>query len=135
MTEHVGQRDSIAERIRPWSCYSHALGLLMFLAGCTSPRLQALDVESFQGGYLSFIRDGETTREQVLLRLGDPSGFFEDGRILTFAIAIDGEDVLRILTRRMGTVDRVDWRPGIYSVVVVFDDAGVLERHSVIGGE
>ena len=99
------------------------------------PRLQALDLEQFGAGYLSFLEDGETTRADVLLRLGDPSGFFEAGRILTFAVAVDEKDELRILTRRMGTPDRVSWRPGIYSVVVVFDERGVLERHNIVGGE
>ena len=86
-------------------------------------------------GPFAFVRDGETTREDVLLRLGDPSGLFEGERILTYVVRIDEDDELHVLTRRLGTQYGTTWQPGLYSLVLVFARDGLLERHSVVLGE
>jgi len=111
-------------------------GLVLALsAACVTPDIQALSPEALKGGYLDFVEDGATTREAVLLELGDPSGIFEDGRILTYVLRIDEADQVHVLTRRLGTAAAVAWRPGLYSLVLVFRPDGVLARHSVVLGE
>jgi hypothetical protein len=74
---------------------------------------------------LTFIQDGQTTREQVFLALGEPSATYENGRILTFRLARDE-----------GGYFLVEKAPGFhsvkYSLVLAFDDTGLLRRHSLV---
>ena len=51
------------------------------LVGCETPSVQALGPDAFRKGHLSFIQDGRTTREQVLLKLGVPSAQIEEQEI------------------------------------------------------
>lgn len=75
---------------------------------------------------LEFITIGETTRTQVLLRLGKPSASFEDERILTYRIG--GNSTGGYFVRdAAGT-----WYETNYSLVLVFDSGGVLETQSLV---
>jgi hypothetical protein len=70
---------------------------------------------------LSFLKDGETTRTDIVSRLGQPSGTFEQGRIITYwldteyRVAGRGEETTR------------------YSLVLVFESPNevLLKRHSL----
>ena len=107
-----------------------AVGITL-LSGCVTPKITALGPEAVRDGYLPFIEDGKTTREQVLLKLGVPSAQFEGGRILTYVLRLDDDDRLQVLQRHMHT-STSQWRPGTYSRVVVFAADGVLARHSLV---
>jgi hypothetical protein len=78
-----------------------------------------------QANLLAFIKDAQTTREQVFLALGDPSATYEDGRILTFRLGRD-EGGYFLLEKAPG------FRSVTYSLVLAFDDAGLLRRHSLV---
>ncbi|MBI3854302.1 MAG: hypothetical protein HY293_01280 [Planctomycetes bacterium] len=102
------------------------------LAGCT-PQQVPLKVAEVEGKHLSFLRDGVTTREEVLLRFGDPTGEYESGRILTFRIEANEKGVIpvrRELDRNFGGVTQ--WSIANLSVVTVFDETNILRRHSLI---
>lgn len=78
-----------------------------------------------QPDLLAFIEDGRTTREQAFLALGEPSATYEDGRILTFRLGQDEAGYF--------LVDRAPGFIGVkYSLVMSFDDAGLLRRHSLV---
>lgn len=73
---------------------------------------------------LDFLQDGKTAREAVYLQLGEPSGVYENGRILTYRLAEDTGGYLLLAPRG-------EWR-GMYSLVLSFDERGTLARHSLV---
>ena len=110
--------------------------ILMFSAyGCATPQIRPVDKADFSG-QLQFISDGTTTREEVLLKLGEPSGRFENDRILTYMLTIDGNRKLRVLPRQLA-VSRVDPRiyelnPMACSLVLVFKKENILEKSELV---
>lgn len=118
-----------------------AVGLLLLLEGCvTPPGIQRFPVEQIiRSDLLSFIQDGVTTREQVLLRLGIPAAQFETQRILTYQLRVDKDGVAQVvLPQRIAEHPKsniIEWEPGNYSLVLVFRPNGVLERHSLVGAQ
>jgi hypothetical protein len=86
---------------------------------------------------LQFLKDGKTTREDVLLKLGEPSGQFEGERILTYILLTDNEGKLHVLPRQ---VPMYPHDPRMYvlnsdicSLVLVFGSDNILMKHSLIG--
>ncbi len=75
---------------------------------------------------LDFIQDGTTTRDEILLNLGQPSAVFQDEAILTYRI---GEDK-RGYFIEVPSVS--DWQFVRYSLVLVFDAKGTLQRHNLV---
>ena len=100
--------------------------LIVALAGCatTPPVKGRVDL-------LEFLADGTTTRETVLLQLGQPSGRFEHEKILTYRLGYDEKTKHYWLVEREN--DAAGWSTWLraqYSLVLVFDEQGVLRRHS-----
>jgi len=77
-----------------------------------------------------FLRQGETTRQEVLNRMGLPMASYESDRILIFSM-IENHSLKRF---QVG----YDSMPGravataLYHLVLVFDSKGRLERHSLV---
>ena len=95
------------------------VAVMLLLGGCeTVPRGRA--------DLLGFITDGKTTRETVLLKLGDPIASYEAGRIVVYRLAKDDGGYFR--------VDPGLWWPSgaRHDVVLVFDSGGVLQKHSLM---
>lgn len=93
------------------------LGLALLL-GCST-------VPMGRGDLLDFLEDGVTTRDEVMLRLGDPTAVYEAERIVTYRLTQDqGGWVL--LGRGRG------WYGVVANLVVVFDERNVLERHAIV---
>jgi len=94
--------------------------LLFFVAlvgACVTPRGRT--------DLLNFIEDGKTTREQTVLQLGEPAAFFEEGRILCFRLGHDGGGAY--------VVGKSTGFAGVEtSLVMVFNEQGVLIRHSQV---
>jgi hypothetical protein len=112
--------------------------VLLALAGCETPQLEPLQDEDVLGAQLlSFLADGYTTRERVLLELGTPSAQFEGQRILTYQIRASTTGDVEVFWPRRSEIHPVmtNWQNDIFSLVLVFDDAGVLARHSVVGAK
>ena len=108
------------EVMRPnrWNGYLAAALLIVNVMACASyppgdPQL------------IAFLRDGSTTREDVYLRLAEPSGIYEGGRIMTYQL--DWNEKGYVLMRRREAA----WTAK-YSLVLSFDDRGVLRRHSLL---
>lgn len=95
-----------------------SLFVAVLLAACASAPVGRQDL-------LSFLQDGQTSRQEVYLALGEPSGVFEGGRILAFRL---GQDKGGYFLLQKG--------PGFqgvnYSLVLVFDDTGQLARHAFV---
>jgi len=107
--------------------------MLLLGTACATPRLQLADPATLLKGDLTFLQDGKTTREEVLVRLGAPSGRFEGDRILTFPLVADsqGEWHVGSLPPAAPGAFRA-WPSGTGSLVLVFDVDGVLARHSLV---
>ena len=108
-------------------CALAALPLsILLLAGCaTVPETRG------RADLLDFLVDGQTTRAEVLLKLGQPSAKFETEKILTYRVAFDPKKKAYYVVERQeqssawSTWERVKW-----SLVLVFDEQGVLQKHS-----
>jgi hypothetical protein len=98
---------------------------LCCLAGCAGrPEREVPNAPNL----LPFLKDGSTTKEDVLLKLGEPSGRFESERILTYRMA-DGENGGLAVTSPRGIGG---WETARYSLVLVFDDRQILTTHSLV---
>ncbi|HAM73082.1 MAG TPA: hypothetical protein DCM86_15705 [Verrucomicrobiales bacterium] len=97
-----------------------ALGLL--LGGCVTPVRPVSNAH-----LLDFLKDGLTTRESVVLELGQPSGLLESGRILTYRVGREPDD--GYFVREAGSQT---WSQTKYSLVLVFDERKILVHHALV---
>jgi hypothetical protein len=97
-------------------------GLTATLADCVTPVKLAADPH-----LLDFLQDGQSSKEAVLLKLGQPSAVLESGRVLTYRLGEEkgGSYFLR-------EASATNWFGLKFSLVLVFDQAGVLQRHSLV---
>ncbi len=110
-----------------------AILVLATLAACAAPR-PAPVVPAEEGVRLPEFREGTTTREEVLLRLGAPTGRFEGDRILTFMLGDTGDGGLVPVAGDVSWRDPRfrQWEAARYSLVTVFDGGGRLARHALV---
>jgi len=116
-----------------------AVAAFILILGCGSPRVARVEWPA-DGGPLAFLQDRTTTREDILLTLGVPSGQFEGERILTYLVWLDAKtNTVRVLPREYaldGTDPRVyALSPAVASLVLVFDARNVLQRHALVAGQ
>jgi hypothetical protein len=98
-----------------------AVCTLLVLAGCvTLPPVPA------DKNLLKNVLESGTSREAILLKLGEPSASFEAGRILTYRIGEDGDKGYFLMDRQ------VRWSNTKFSLVMVFDEKGALTKHALI---
>lgn len=115
-----------------------SLIILGLLAACATPKVQPIPAEQvIRSDLLSFVRDGATTREEVLLKLGTPSAQFEGQRILTYQIRIGKDGAAHVFWPRRSELNPAltHWEQEIHSLVLVFRPNGVLEKHSLVGAK
>ena len=87
-------------------------------SGCAT-KYQQISVGSSAPEWLRLLEDGRTTESAVRAQLGEPARTFESGRVLTYRLG-----------RRYRVVS--DWDRTRFSLVLVFDADGTLERHSLL---
>ena len=99
---------------------AHALLIVVLVGACasTGPRP---DRE-----LLSFLATQETTRDEVIAELGPPSAAIDSDRILTYRIG--GSEQRGLWIRG----ERENWYMTTFSLVLVFDEDGLLQRHSLV---
>lgn len=104
------------------------------LTGCATPAIQPADPRVMaESELLSFIRDGTTTREEVLLQLGMPAAQMEGERILMYQLRPDEAGELRLTAPGWDMTSGVRvWGEGTCSLVLVFAEDGMLRRHSLV---
>ena len=96
---------------------------------------QVIADENIQQKWLPFIKDGKTTKEEVLLKLGMPSAQFEGERILIYKMMFDEKEGFKVASRyiSMAWDSRFSqWGIPEYHLVLVFDKRNVLQRHSLL---
>jgi hypothetical protein len=96
------------------------------LAGCVTPPNARSDL-------LDFLQVGKTTREEAILELGQPSGSFEQDRILTYRIGRYGAQGYFIISPKVILpAQGASWQNVRFSLVLVFDEAGRLRKHELV---
>jgi hypothetical protein len=105
------------------------VAFLVVAIGCHAHRTEPVGHGESEPAVLNFLQDGATTRNAVRERLGEPSGRFEDNRILTYRLNTRYEVVPGTLYPGSTSTE---WRKERYSLVLIFGDDGVLERHRLI---
>ena len=105
-----------------------ALSLGLALAGCaTTPENKG------SADLLDFLVDGQTSRAEALLKLGQPSAKFEAEKVLTYQLAFSPKSgVYHVVARRTGPEGWPNWSFASFSLVLVFDENGVLHKHSKV---
>lgn len=105
------------------------LVLALTLAGCatTPPPLKG------SPDLLIFLSDGKTTRTETIITLGQPSGRFEAENILTYRLGFEpGKSGYYVVEREATSSGWPTWMAAQFSLVLVFDDAGILQKHSLV---
>jgi len=95
--------------------------------------------ESTQQKWLPFIEDGKTTKEEVLLKLGEPSGQFEGGRIFTYPMTFSEEEGFKVDYERTFICHHRGFKTlklsvskAEYNLILVFDDKSILSKHNLL---
>ena len=104
--------------------------LALVFTGCATENFNA------NPDLLSFLNDGKTTKEEVMIKLGQPSGRFEGERILTYRLGFDPHNKGYYLVERPPNIgfgqSYSTWSNTKYSLVLVFDGQNVLREHSLV---
>jgi hypothetical protein len=106
------------------------LSLVASAAACSAPPnpMLAPSDESTTARMLGFVRDQVTTRGEAEFRMGSPSARYEYDRTLVFAVG-EVAGVSRVVPLQGGDVPPT---APLYHLVLVFDEAGILQRHSLV---
>ena len=94
------------------------VAFMLLTVGCASSPIG-------QSHLLDFVKDGVTSRDEVFLKLGEPSGTYENLRIITYRLLRD-EGGWLVSGQIRG------WYGNVANLVLVFDDRGLLIRHSLV---
>ena len=95
-----------------------AVAAIALATGCGTrgalPKAEASEI-------IPFVRAGITERAEILVRLGEPYGSFEEGRIVLYGVSWK---------------DQIRWSayggPGPFQLVIVFGSDGIVARYSVV---
>jgi hypothetical protein len=98
--------------------------LVLLIAGCATP------VQPVAGSEVAtkfgFLQEGKTTRQQIIERMGAPRAEFEKDRVLTYWVFENQHGKMDVGTPPKSSDGRS------YSLVLAFDERGVLLRHSLV---
>lgn len=116
-------------RSTAWCC---ALVAAAFLAACRTPPVAPLPWDELEAR-LPILAVESASRADFLLRLGPPSATFEGERVLAWRLALQAQE-LRPTALRVRPEEGAcrSWEAAAYSLVVVFDEAGVVQRVAAI---
>ena len=111
-----------------------AIALIILATGCATPKIQPADPQLlFKSDLLSFIQDGVTTREEVILKLGIPSAQIEGEKILMYQLRADQDGKWHLVAPLWNVSTGVRaWREGTCSLALVFGGNGILQKHSLV---
>src|SRR5512136_3216809 len=115
---------------------SAAIGFLiiLLLSGCAETRLQTVDDAILQQ-QLSSLEDRKTSKQDILLKFGIPSAQFEGEKIFTYRLRFNQNDNrFEVVSREMDRRDPrfAEWIQTEYSLVLVFDEKHILQKHSML---
>ena len=108
------------------------LGSTLLCTGCAK-KLKTVTPDVGKRPWLLLV-DGQTTREEILARWGPAPREIEAGRILCYRL--DSKYEVQSLPLRFNAypfdmTKTFQWDGVKYSLVLVFDESGILKKHSV----
>lgn len=108
---------------------------VFILLGCSEKMF--IPGADFEQKNLPFLKDNITHRDDFILHLGEPSWSFEEGRILTYRIAIDKKGNLNPIRVTGNKSDpyfsyMTSISTRYYSLVLIFGTNHILEKHSLL---
>ena len=112
------KRDSACRDLRTVPSW---LAAVMLLAGCASVEQPAPDKR-----LLDFLQDGQTKREEIVLRLGPPARTMQGERILFYRLSHTHWGYI------LQEPSHERWAGVNQSLVLVLDEQGVLQKHSLV---
>ncbi|MHC1742920.1 MAG: hypothetical protein AB9873_07795 [Syntrophobacteraceae bacterium] len=98
--------------------------LVALLISCATTKMNGIEGSRT---LLNFLEDGVTTKEEVVLKLGQTSATYEIGRILTYRIGSNDSGYI-LLPGMSGA----NWAVTSHSLVLIFDENNVLRKHSLV---
>jgi hypothetical protein len=101
-----------------------ALAVLLALAACSTPPA----IPGASPDLLKFLQDGTTTREQIVLALGQPSAAYEQEKILTYRIGQNPVQGYYLVAPNQVR----QWEEVHFSLVLIVDASGTLRKHSLV---
>lgn len=99
--------------------------VLLLIGGCATadPSLPSID----------FIQDGITSRGAVINAMGPPSMTLEYATLLTYRLRYsEDQNEYQIVARQYSGAGGPGWKYADISLVLIFDENGILERHSMV---
>lgn len=101
--------------------------LALALTGCITTDKA---VPGARADLLEFLKDGSTTMSEAVLTLGQPTSVLERQNILTFRIGEDVNNAYYVVGPESSSGWL--WEKARYSLVLVFDGGGVMQRHNLV---
>lgn len=98
--------------------------LLVAFAGCATPPV----IPGASPDLLKFLQDGASTREQIMLTLGQPAATYEQEKILTYRLGQNPAQGYYLITPNQLR----QWEDVRYSLVLILDANGTLQKHSLV---
>jgi len=110
------------------------LACALLATGCATLKVQPADPQLvFKSDLLGFLQDGVTTRDEVVLKLGIPSAQIEGEKILMYQLRADENGKWHLVAPRWNVNTGLrTWSEGTCSLVLVFGEKGVLQKHSLV---
>jgi len=108
----------------------------IFTMGCATTAKTA-KIAGASPDLLDSLQIGQTTRQEVILKLGQPSATFEHEGILTYRVGYAQKLGYYIITPTtltlwLSSAQSRTWANVHYSLVLVFDGNGVLQKQNLV---
>lgn len=107
--------------------------VLLILVCAAAPLLTgcATTTPNTKPDLLAFLDEGLTSREQIIMTLGQPSGCYQQEQILTYRLG--GEPKQGYYVVEPKHVPHSAWSNNMrYSLVLVLDGQGILKKQSLV---
>jgi hypothetical protein len=106
--------------------------VIIFLTGCSPQKVSSVDLnadmEESKFKIINFLKNHQTTREEIFQRLGEPKCLYESSRIITYCLNEWGDGTLFI---HRGACEDM-WAACQWDLVLIFDNDSYLKKHSLV---
>jgi hypothetical protein len=117
----------------PRACNTIVISLCLCVCslslGC-SPGIINKSVSQHQE--LGFLQIGKTPEQETIGRMGEPNYMFEGGKVWVYRLYQDARHRLYFPNETFRVEEGLSLDPGTQYLVLVFDENGILARHSFL---
>jgi hypothetical protein len=110
--------------------------IITIAAGSCSNKLYVADA-NVESKYIPYIKDNQVNLDEVVLKLGQPSWTFENGRIFTYRLYLSNKGEMWPIAAEKSVAGNVvsindRYSNRLYSLVLIFNSDRILIKHSLI---